>query len=282
MLCILYVIAIGACLGLVAHLAERALPRDASRRWLWVATIALSVVLPAAYRSQHATVVGEAHAHPADWLAMLQAWDPWINRLWQYASLALLTWAVLHAARVAILARRAGRPTLVDGVPVIVTDALGPATVGALRPRVVVPRWVMALPRARRRYVLRHEDEHRRSRDALLLLVASVGLVLLPWNLPLWWQLRRLRLAIEMDCDARVVRALGRPRRYGALLLHVAEATGRGPTLQPALLGAPGSLESCLLRLVGPGPARHVRLLAPLAALVLLALVVALPHPVAP
>ena len=40
----------------------------------------------------------------------------------------------------------------------------------------------------------------------------------MPWNLALWWQLRRLRLAVEMDCDNRVVAALGDPNPYGCFL----------------------------------------------------------------
>ena len=32
-----------------------------------------------------------------------------------------------------------------------------------------------------------------------------MAVVLMPWNLPLWWQWRRLRFAIEVDCDARVL-----------------------------------------------------------------------------
>jgi hypothetical protein len=36
--------------------------------------------------------------------------------------------------------------------------------------------------------------------------VALLVAVLVPWNLPVWRQLRRLRLAMEVDCDARVLR----------------------------------------------------------------------------
>ena len=46
--------------------------------------------------------------------------------------------------------------------------------------------------------------------------------MLLPWNLPIWWQLRRLRFAMEVDCDARVVRAGRSPSTYSAVLLSVA------------------------------------------------------------
>ena len=156
---------------------------------------------------------------------------------------------------------------------------MGPATVGVLRSRVLVPQWVLALPRVQRRYVLRHEEEHRSSHDSLLLFVASLTLVVAPWNLALWWQLRRLRLAVEMDCDNRVVSALGNPSAYGELLFKVAQAASRGPRLQPAFLGA-GMLERRLIALVAPTPLRHVhRFLLPAVAAGLLYLVVSMPHP---
>ena len=47
-----------------------------------------------------------------------------------------------------------------------------------------------------RRLMLAHEEEHLHAKDPLLLLVASCLTILLPWNLPLWWQLRRLRLEL--------------------------------------------------------------------------------------
>ncbi|UUZ52386.1 hypothetical protein LP419_22985 [Massilia sp. H-1] len=45
------------------------------------------------------------------------------------------------------------------------------------------------------------------ARDPQLLGLALLVLVAMPWNLPMWWQLRRLRHAIEVDCDARVLAA---------------------------------------------------------------------------
>jgi len=45
----------------------------------------------------------------------------------------------------------------------------------------------------------------------------------MPWNLPLWWQLRRLRRAIEVDCDARVLNAGHDVNRYGETLLEVGQ-----------------------------------------------------------
>jgi beta-lactamase regulating signal transducer with metallopeptidase domain len=145
----------------------------------------------------------------------------------------------------------------------------------------LIPRWVLALPGTQRQYVLRHEDEHRRSHDARLLFVASLPLILMPWNLAIWWQLRRLCLAVEMDCDNRVVSGLGDATAYGELLLKVAQAASRGPRLQPALLGGVGTLERRLTALLAPTPLRHIqRFLLPAAAFGLLVVVLLMPHPI--
>ena len=176
---------------------------------------------------------------------------------------------------------RPGRNAIVDGFPVVVTDSLGPATVGLLRSRVLLPRWVLALPGVQRQYVLRHEEEHRRSHDARLLFVASLPLILMPWNLAMWWQLRRLCLAVEMDCDNRVVTGLGDATAYGELLLKVAQAASRGPRLQPAFLGGVGTLERRLTVLLAPTPLRHVqKFLLPPPRSALLVVVLLMPHPV--
>jgi beta-lactamase regulating signal transducer with metallopeptidase domain len=103
----------------------------------------------------------------------------------------------------------------------------------------------------------------------------------MPWNPAMWWQLRRLCLAVEMDCDNRVVAALGDPTAYGELLLKVAQAANRGPRLQPALLGGVGTLERRLIALLAPTPLRHVqKFLLPAAAIALLLVVLRMPHPV--
>jgi hypothetical protein len=297
MLCILYVNLIGACLGVAALLLERVLPAAWPRRWLWCAAIALSMILPGVYRARHTWAVAESsgqHAHQTttlpvldrDWWAHTDSFNAPINQVWRVMSGGLIAWTVLGmlwAAGAMRLSRR-GRgvgPTIVDGVPVVVTERVGPATIGLWRARVLVPRWVLALPQAQRRYVLRHEDEHRRAHDARLLFVLSLTLILVPWSLTLWWQLRRLRLAVEMDCDTRVVTSLGDPAAYGALLLRVATAASRGPRLQPALLGGMGMLEQRLTVLLDPTPLRRMqRVLLPALALALMFLVLALPHPV--
>ena len=303
MLCILYVNIIGTCLGIAGFLVERVLPATSPRRWVWVLVIAITMTVPGIYQANHTASVIDALEHQAvgnvfgatslsvfdpEWWASTASYSDVITRGWLTASALLIIWGVANALRVSLLLRRsrmqhekAENIASVDGVPVLVTDSLGPATVGLWRSRVLIPQWVLALPGVQRRYVLRHEDEHRKAHDARLLMLASLTLILTPWNLALWWQLRRLRLAVEMDCDNRVVSALGNAREYGALLLRVAEATSRGPRLQPALLGGMGSLERRLRLLLAPEPLKHIqRLLLPAIACVLLFIVLSMPHPV--
>jgi len=92
-----------------------------------------------------------------------------------------------------------------------------------LRAAVVVPEWALELDADRRRMLVLHEAEHVRAADPQLALAGLLLAVLVPWNLPLWWQLRRLRLAIEMDCDERVLRRAGDAHGYGSLLLEVCQ-----------------------------------------------------------
>jgi beta-lactamase regulating signal transducer with metallopeptidase domain len=296
-LCILYVNLVGACLGVVALLVERAMPALAMRRWLWLAVIGLSMFVPGYYRTHHSwslldgSVNGTA-GHAAfslvdlQWWAETDSYGPIINRIWLSLSAILIAWALANAWRVwQVIASSRSRDgdnsaAMIDGIPVVVTEEVGPATVGLLRTQVLLPRWALALPQSQRQYVLRHENEHRRAHDGLLLFIASLPLVLAPWNLALWWQLRRLSLAVEMDCDARVVDALGDAHTYGALLLTVAEAGSRSPHLQPAFLGS-GMLERRLTQLLAPQRLSRVqRLVVPALAIALLTLVASMPHPV--
>ena len=62
----------------------------------------------------------------------------------------------------------------------------------------------------------------------MLIAAAAWAVALFPWNPALWLIVKRLRLAIEIDCDARVL--AGRRsdvRDYGMLLLTVGSRPGR-------------------------------------------------------
>ena len=302
-LCLLYFLLVGTWLGAAGLLVERALPAAAPRRWIWCVTIVASIALPMALSARHSSHVIDLwglellrvpSASAAPGVSAESALRSWLDcdaplgvvvlRTWLAGCLLMLAWGAASALRLRRLLHAKGaaesRSAVVDGVTVTLTDALGPATTGLWRPRVLLPKWALALPADRRRYVVRHEDEHRRSRDAALVALASVLVALMPWNLALWWHLRRLRLAVEMDCDRRVVAALGDATSYGELLLDVAEASSRGPRLQPALLGESGMLERRLVALVGAGRRGVVEwIVAPVAAITLVAVVLSVPHP---
>jgi beta-lactamase regulating signal transducer with metallopeptidase domain len=109
---------------------------------------------------------------------------------------------------------------------VIVTDGVGPAAVGLWRGRILMPRWVLELEPTLYTLILQHEREHLRTRDPLVRALALFMIVLLPWQIPLWSMARRLRLAMEFDCDARVLRFAPDVRRYASLLMLVSANRG--------------------------------------------------------
>ena len=147
--------------------------------------------------------------------------DAVLVALWTTASLLLLS-RLLRSARVLAHARLRADDQTLDGVPVLVTAALGPAAIGVRHPRIIVPRWLFDLDEPLRACVLHHEQEHCRARDPRTMLGASLATALFPWNPALWWITRRLHLALEEDCDARVLSSGASIDRYGKLLMLIA------------------------------------------------------------
>jgi hypothetical protein len=94
--------------------------------------------------------------------------------------------------------------------------------VGLSRPEIVVPGWLLERTADEQRLVLAHEREHVAARDPLLLAAGCVAVAILPWHPAAWWMLSRLRLAVELDCDARVLRRGVAARSYGTLLIDLA------------------------------------------------------------
>ena len=178
--------------------------------------------------------------------------------VWALLSFALIVWlaiGVFHWRRV----RRAWKPTTLDGVEIDVSPFTGPAVLGFLSHRIVLPTWATTMPPEHRRLVLAHECEHISARDPQRLALGIAALVLMPWNIGLWWCAARLRRAIELDCDARVLRRFPSAKDYGYVLLEVA-ARGRntGPLAIPmvGLLRLPSELELRLRAITRPRSAR--------------------------
>lgn len=158
--------------------------------------------------------------------AALSAHSSWLNpaalAVWGVLSGLLLLRLVMAARHVHRLTQRA-TPAVIDGDAVLLAEEFGPASVGWRTPRVVVPPWVLALDTPLRALVLRHETEHCRSRDPRLVWYAAVATAVMPWNVGLWWLARRLRLALELDCDVRTLQHGGDPRTYAKLLLFMTQ-----------------------------------------------------------
>lgn len=195
--------------------------------------------------------------------------DAYVVRAW--FALTAMVFAYLIAATW-LLRRRAATWTRaqVDGEDLFISRDTGPALIGVLRPRIVVPQWFFDEPVANQALILAHERLHRRAGDPLLMRAALLVVALVPWNLPLWWQLHRLRSAIELDCDARVVRAGSPAGAYGEVLLRVAQKTTMSPVGALAM-GLPASaLERRILHLAQP-PVRRAALLRSLGAAMLAA-----------
>lgn len=263
-------------------------------RWLWAGALAASLLVPAMAVMVPAPPDAAAPSPSGDlrpaaspssgaaaWRvdpgAVVPRWGAGLDDVilggWAAASAAVLLALGLHAA---VLRRRARgwRWRTVDGVGVWVAPDAGPAVVGFVRSRIVLPEWLLERSEAERAMVLAHECEHLRARDPRLILGALVLAAALPWNPAVWWQGRRLRQAVEVDCDARVLGRGADPRAYARLLLQAAEH-GAPHRLHVAALGGSHSSLERRFRLMLNSPPRIGRLRAAGAAALAWALIVA-------
>jgi bla regulator protein BlaR1 len=150
------------------------------------------------------------------------ALDSALTLVWAAACILFL---LVYAAMSVGLARWSSRwqPRWIDRDFVWISAQDGPAVVGVLDPQIVVPEWFARLPRRVRQIVLEHERQHIAARDPLLWHLGFLIVALLPWNPLMWWQLRRLRLAQEIDCDSRVLRSGCDSDFYARSLLNIAQ-----------------------------------------------------------
>jgi TonB family protein len=250
-----YAFLLGALVAIAAVVLERI---TVARRWpmrvVWAAALFLSIawpvgsaarelllermkpvtVLPFTITVQPSRMISRQPIAPA----LSAIVDRALIVLWALMSVALFI-RLLSGVLTLRRTRRDWARGEIDGTAVRLSDNVGPAVVGLRNMDVVVPEWIMTLDAPLRAIVLRHEEEHRAARDPYLLFFAAIGVALMPWNVPLWLQARRLRLAIEMDCDARVLLAHPSPERYGLLMLTIAQRRSVAPTLFAPMLSEP-------------------------------------------
>lgn len=254
----LYAILIGILLTLAGLAVERALAvRGLPFRFVWIAVLALSLgwplaptiarLLPSAPRPVRVlpfTIVVQApgDVSPDEVAAARRARIVERSLIGIWAALSALALGRLLVGMASLERSRAswtrGR---VNGVRVQLSENVGPAVVGLRSMDVVLPKWILSLDESLRALVLKHEEEHRAAGDPYLLFGAAIGVALMPWNPALWFQARRLRLAIEVDCDRRVLRAHPSPERYGMLILTIAQRRSAAPTLFAPMLSEPAT-----------------------------------------
>lgn len=238
-----FLFVVSALAGVAAALVEGGLGRwGAPSRFAWLGALALGPAIVAG--KAVALLRPTASLGPPAWVPVLElppltvaappaspglGLEDAATLAWLLSALGL---AVMVVRTHALLLRERGswESTQVLGQDVFVSADRGPAVAGVWRPWIVLPRWVLSLPEQELRMVLLHEAEHVRARDTHLLGGALALVALSAWNPVTWWQLRRLRAAMELDCDRRVLRREPDRACYGSSLLTVA-ARASGPSL---------------------------------------------------
>jgi len=241
----------GLC-ALAAWLLERSLIER--RRVVWAVGIAIALVLPLLHVAMNHTASGGA-AEAAQWngdragnisaaFTTIQVVPP----MTEHPNLEFIlaaSWLMVSCAAIATLASSRWRLSLrakrwkllhAHGHSVLLSQNTGPAVFGAFKSRIVVPQWFMNAEPELQRVVLAHEQQHVCSRDPLLYLLALIAVSLVPWNLPLHWQLRRLRFALETDCDRRVTKSGIDPFQYAEVLIRINQHEIQAPMTAMALI----------------------------------------------
>ena len=275
-----YCLAVGLAFCIAGWAAERALYLARRQtRWAWGAGLSLTLLLPVAAllrpqafgsitvplaparaptlnTSTPAHVIPVAVApQPTTGLSWADV-DGFLGWGWGAASAGVLLALTVAAVRLAVLRRR-WHAMEVGGRSVLVAENIGPAVTGLWPSRVVIPAWALTLTEQQQRLMLAHEEEHLRSKDPWLLAVGTAAVTAAPWNPALWWLLRRLRHAVEMDCDARVLRAGHNPLAYGELLLRVGQRRAHLPLATVAMSEPRSLLEMRIRRLSARLPRRR-------------------------
>lgn len=263
----IYATLVALALGAAAFTAERAARvRRKSTRWVWLAAMVGSLVLPALISSVTLRLPGmlqsgampppvvlrdatsipmPALLMPLDGTQPYGAPDPvamWLRSGW--LALSLLMLCALLASAVLLQRRKRGwHEAVMCGEPVLVAPDAGPAVAGLRQPRIVVPAWLLQASQSQQRDVLAHERSHLEAGDPRLIALAVTLLALMPWNPLLWWQFHRLRRAIEVDCDARVLSGGRDLVAYCETLLQVGQCRASRVGLMPAMSASGSFLE---------------------------------------
>lgn len=259
---IIYVTLISLFVAASALIAESiASLRRSARRHVWMLAMisslllplmmaTVAVELPASDTVENRVValreVTSVRVSSAEWLQQSKHSGVDVQKIlgigWGIASCGLLMFLAVHIVSFQ-RQKRAWRKQFIGKHAHYVTSGTGPAVFGFLRPEIVLPAWLSNLSATQRTMIFAHERSHIDARDPQLLLAAYLLVAVLPWNIPLWWQFQRLRRAIEVDCDRRVLRAGVNPRDYGEALIAVAQRRSAMPMVGLSMSHNPSLLE---------------------------------------
>lgn len=284
-----YLLLLSLLIGLAALAGEQTLLRWwRPRRFVWVVALCASLAFPLAMslgRAPPAPAAASAPPFaplaplPASTLAQRQSPEmpaaataqmstttvvgtpPASRPVLSFSTLVGIAWAVsaltlwlFYASgifRLLVTVRACPRIT-VFGVPARLTENLGPAVFGIWRPVILWPRWLQTAPPRMQRAALAHELQHCSASDPLMLGAAMFLVALAPWNPLLWWQLRRLRFAVEADCDVRVLQHGLGAFAYAEALLRIGHRRASGGAAFAMLMSAPSWLERRIRLLLQP------------------------------
>lgn len=200
--------------------------------WALVPTVALAVSLPVAspgFAELPVVLVVPAVLAPLPAGDAGIAWQPWLVAGWLGGAVVLAAAMLLAQLR---FRRSLGR--LVPRGDELQSDAVGsalPATLGLLRPRVVLPAdFDTRYSEAQRALVLAHERVHAERGDLHANAVVALLRALFWFNPLAHLAARRFRHDQELACDARVVARHPQARRaYGEALLQAQLAAAPSP-----------------------------------------------------
>ncbi|MDN2679972.1 M56 family metallopeptidase [Janthinobacterium sp. SUN033] len=225
---LLCTMALALLLSAAAWRAERTQQRRGrTTRWLWLAAIAASAIVPLAW------LPGVLAAMPAEQAQLKLGWFMLSSGMLLLLALRSV-WLLSH--------QRRWQKTSLLGTPVYLSGGIGPCVAGLLRPRIVMPVWLRLISSQQQALLLAHAQCRLAARDPQLLAVAYALIILMPWNVSLWWQLHRLRFAIEVDCDARMLAQSHALRDYAIVLRQHGQYYSGLTGASPIVLNDPRAL----------------------------------------
>lgn len=265
----MYVVLVTLTLSVAALAAERAAKvRRSATRWVWIASLFGSLALPmviatASIRLPDALTPG-SKSTPAP-IALRDVTsipippvlldfggaqeyetsartDTVMRDIWIAAS--VLMSLILALSSMLLHRRKHGwSEQRMCGERILVAPDAGPAVVGLVRSRIVVPAWLLQASDEQQQCTIAHERAHLHARDPQLVAIGLLLLLTMPWNPLLWWQFHRLRRAIEVDCDTRVLLGGHDIGAYCETLIQVGQHQSSRVGVMPAMSDSTSFLE---------------------------------------